>query len=218
MSCGPSDYASTDQVPIHEEEKKEERSPSGSIAASASGSDDTDPDSKSRAANGSRGAGTKIVKPSLLTSTGSGPDGAKNQVAVKKDSTEPATSSSALAAPVPTPLPDKTSHISKFANSLIFNALERVTKAGSELQPRGDDPTNPVQQLNRGKILYDFDSEEGQALCKKYLEAIENLFALTFLKRANRDYRDSFSAAYRVLYDASEASPLNYLVEILDSA
>jgi hypothetical protein len=44
------------------------------------------------------------------------------------------------------------------------------------------------------------------------------LFALSFLKRANRAYRQDFSAAYRVLYDNPVASPLNYLVEILDSA
>jgi len=44
------------------------------------------------------------------------------------------------------------------------------------------------------------------------------LFALSFLKRANRSYRQDFSAAYKVLYDNPVASPLNYLVEILDSA
>lgn len=44
------------------------------------------------------------------------------------------------------------------------------------------------------------------------------MFALSFLKRANRGYRQNFSAAYRVLYDNPVASPLNYLVEILDSA
>jgi len=67
-------------------------------------------------------------------------------------------------------------------------------------------------------VLFDFDTEEGQEACRRYLEALENLFALSFLKRANRAYRQDFSAAYRVLYDNPVASPLNYLVEILDSA
>ena len=75
-----------------------------------------------------------------------------------------------------------------------------------------------MQQINQNKILYDFDSETGLEACRKYLECLENLFALSFLKRASRDYRQHFTAAYRVLYDNPVASPLNYLVEILDSA
>ena len=72
--------------------------------------------------------------------------------------------------------------------------------------------------MNRNKQLFDFDSEIGLENCRKYLECLENLFALSFLKRAPRDYRQNFTAAYRVLYDNPVASPLNYLVEILDSA
>jgi hypothetical protein len=67
-------------------------------------------------------------------------------------------------------------------------------------------------------MLYDFDTEAGLDNCRKYLESLENLFALCFLKRASRAYRSEFTAAYRVLYDNPVASPLNYLVEILDSA
>lgn len=100
----------------------------------------------------------------------------------------------------------------------MFNAIERVTKAGSELIMREQDERNPVQQINRNKTLYDFDSEHGLEGCRKYLECLENLFALSFLKRASREYRQHFTAAYRVLYDNPSASPLNYLVEILDSA
>ena len=50
------------------------------------------------------------------------------------------------------------------------------------------------------------------------MESLEHLFALSFLNRASRDYRQEFTAAYRVLYDNQKATPLNYLVEILDSA
>ena len=112
---------------------------------------------------------------------------------------------------------DNTAHITKFSSSLVFNAIERVTKAGSELIVR-QDPENPIQQINHNKTLYDFDSETGLEACRKFLECLENLFALSFLKRASRDYRQHFTAAYRVLYDNPVASPLNYLVEILDSA
>lgn len=109
-------------------------------------------------------------------------------------------------------------HITKFASSLTFNAIERTTKAGSELLIRRPDPNNPVSQIHENRTLYDFDSELGLDNCRKYLESLENLFALSFLKRASRAYRSDFTAAYRVLYDNPSASPLNYLVEILDSA
>ena len=85
--------------------------------------------------------------------------------------------------------PDQRAHIMKFSASLVFNAIERVTKAGSELIQRNQDQENPVQQINQNKILYDFDSEAGLEACRKYLECLENLFALSFLKRASRDYR-----------------------------
>jgi hypothetical protein len=83
---------------------------------------------------------------------------------------------------------------------------------------RRPDPNNPVSQIHENRTLYDFDSELGLDNCRKYLESLENLFALSFLKRASRAYRSDFTAAYRVLYDNPSASPLNYLVEILDSA
>ena len=98
-------------------------------------------------------------------------------------------------------------HITKFASSLIFNAVERTTQAGSELLVRRNDPTNPVQQINENRVLYDFDSDKGLENCRKYLESLENLFALSFLKRASRSYRSEFTAAYRVLYDNPSASP-----------
>ena len=101
---------------------------------------------------------------------------------------------------------------------MIFNSIERVTKAASELIPRNQDQSNSISQHSQNRLLYDFDTEEGQEVCRRYLESLENLFALSFLKRANRSYRQNFSAAYRVLYDNPVASPLNYLVEILDSA
>ena len=43
--------------------------------------------------------------------------------------------------------------------------------------------------MAQNKVLYDFDSETGLEACRKYLECLENLFALSFLKRASREYR-----------------------------
>ena len=68
---------------------------------------------------------------------------------------------------------DQTAHIKKFSQSLVFNAIERVTKAGSELIVRVQDPENPIQQMNSNKVLYDFDSETGLEACRKYLESLE---------------------------------------------
>ncbi len=146
------------------------------------------------------------VKKSLLTSTGCGPDGSRAAAAAPSQKIKLKRKT------------DQTAHISKFSQSLVFNAIERVNKSGSELIVRAQDLANPIQQMNQNKILYDFDSEQGLEGCRKYLECLENLFALSFLKRASREYRQHFTAAYRVLYDNPVASPLNYLVEILDSA
>lgn len=86
------------------------------------------------------------LRPSLLTSTGCGPDGSSLASNVKVSEI----------AKVPVKIkvkkrPDQTQHISKFAQSLVFNAIERVTKAGSELIIRDPDPNNPVHQMNRNK-------------------------------------------------------------------
>jgi hypothetical protein len=161
----------------------------------------SDPETKSRTGSGEAKQITinpKNLQKRLVTSTGSGPEVIKEDLKLCKLKILKASQSD---------------HLRKFSNSLIFNSIERVTKAGSELKRR-----EPDSQTVPNKLLYDFDSEEGQDACRRYLEAIENLFALSFLKRANRSYRQNFSAAYRVLYDNPIASPLNYLVEILDSA
>lgn len=71
------------------------------------------------------------VKKSLLTSTGCGPDGsraagtASQKIKLKKKV-------------------DQTAHIAKFSASLVFNAIERVNKAGSELIVRAQDLHNPI--------------------------------------------------------------------------
>lgn len=104
-----------------------------------------------------------------MTSTGSGPEVTKEDLKIVK---------------LKTLKTSQSDHLRKFANSLVFNSIERVTKAGSELRRRETE-----SQVIPNKLLYDFDSEEGQDACRRYLEAIENLFALSFLKRANRSYR-----------------------------
>ena len=47
------------------------------------------------------------------------------------------------------PLPvDHTTHIKKFSQSLVFNAIERVVEAGESLIVRQPDPNNAVSHLN----------------------------------------------------------------------
>lgn len=62
---------------------------------------------------------------------------------------------------------------------------------------------------------YDIDSANGQLICKNYLNIIEKLQELFNVNTASREYRKSFSKAYRVLY---KEGSLGYLTEILDSA
>lgn len=62
---------------------------------------------------------------------------------------------------------------------------------------------------------FDIDSEQGQLACKGFLSIIEKLQQSLGSRTACREYRDSFSKAYRILYKDKQ---LCYLVEILDSA
>ena len=64
------------------------------------------------------------IKKSLLTSTGCGPDGSRATDMPKMTAGQPIKLKKKV---------DHTAHITKFASSLVFNAIERVTKAGSEL-------------------------------------------------------------------------------------
>ena len=64
------------------------------------------------------------MKKSLLTSTGCGPDGSRPSENTKINKTKKIKLKKKV---------DLTAHISKFSQSLVFNAIERVTNAGSEL-------------------------------------------------------------------------------------
>jgi hypothetical protein len=76
----------------------------------------------------------------LLTSTGSGPDAAND------DKVASGLAKMGVSGPIKKLQKVMVSdHLYKFASSLIFNAIERTTKAGSELLIRRPDPLNPVQ-------------------------------------------------------------------------
>lgn len=62
---------------------------------------------------------------------------------------------------------------------------------------------------------FDVDSEQGQQACKNFLAIVERLQQLLGSRTTCRDYRESFSKAYRILYKDKQ---LCYLIEILDSA
>ena len=107
-------------------------------------SDPENLETKSR--SGSGGAKQKTINPKnlqkrLVTSTGSGPEVIKEDMKLGK---------------LKILKTSQSDHLRKFSNSLIFNSIERVTKAGSELKRRELD-----SQIIPNKLLYDFDSEEG---------------------------------------------------------
>ena len=79
------------------------------------------------------------AKKSLLTSTGCGPDGSRAPEMPKLGAGQKIKLKKKY---------DQTAHINKFAQSLVFNAIERVNKAGSELIERQQDPNNPIMHLN----------------------------------------------------------------------
>ena len=74
--------------------------------------------------------------------------------------------------------------------------------------------TNKLNMIKtQGK--FDFESEEGNEICKECLQNIENLIKSLKVKISNRDYRKKFTKAYIFLY---QEDSLCYLTEILDSA
>lgn len=54
--------------------------------------------------------------------------------------------------------------------------------------------------MHKSYDKFDLDSPEGQNICQKYLNNIENLCHIYDAKTINRDYRSNFSQAYKVLY------------------
>ena len=91
-----------------------------------------------------------------------------------------------------------------FNKSSLFKTIETACEASDKLV---------VKEQSSSK--YDLDSEQGQQQCKNYLQEIEMLHTILGLDTGNREYRDKFSKAYKVLYNDDG---LCYLVEILDSA
>ncbi|CAD8137428.1 unnamed protein product [Paramecium pentaurelia] len=71
------------------------------------------------------------------------------------------------------------------------------------------------QLIQRDFHKYDLDNPEGQRSCKKYLKTLEEMCIIYQVKTLSRDYRNTFSKAYKILYKEDR---LCYLPEILDSA
>ena len=83
-----------------------------------------------------------------------------------------------------------------------FIQLEKAALIVSELIYKDD-----------GKL--DLDSTEGYNISKKFLKAIEILMKSFLIPCKDRKYREKFSQAYKILYNANS---LCYLTEILNSA
>ena len=92
--------------------------------------------------------------------------------------------------------------LEEFKESAEFQALEQAALDASEL-------------LYKNGEKLDLDSAEGHYACKKFLERAEALSKSLKVKPSSREYRQSFSQAYKVLY---KEGALCYLTEILDSA
>lgn len=56
------------------------------------------------------------------------------------------------------------------------------------------------QLLHKSFDKFDLDTPEGQEICQKYLNYVENLCQTYEVKTVSRDYRFNFSQAYKVLY------------------
>ncbi len=89
-----------------------------------------------------------------------------------------------------------------FKRSSLFIEMERAVQYI-------DNFTHPYQEA------FDLESQEGQHACKGFLRCLEKLFVILEVPFSNRDYRNQFSKAYRILYQENQ---LCYLTEILDSA
>ncbi|CAD8173694.1 unnamed protein product [Paramecium octaurelia] len=98
----------------------------------------------------------------------------------------------------PRPLTD----LEEFKRSEEYEALEKAYRSQSQL-------------IQRDYQKYDLDNPEGQHSCKKFLYHLEYMCKVYKVNAVSRDYRDSFSKAYKILYTEGE---LCYLTEILDSA
>jgi len=51
-----------------------------------------------------------------------------------------------------------------------------------------------------GKVKFDFDSENGQQVCREVLKGIQKVFQCYNLKKRERSYREKFTKAYKILY------------------
>ena len=89
-----------------------------------------------------------------------------------------------------------------FQKSSIFHNLECTIASAGKL-------------LKKQEGLFDFDSEDGQRACKKFLKETEKLCVAFQVDTDERLYRNEFSQAYKVLY---KTGSLCYLTEIIDSA
>ena len=72
-----------------------------------------------------------------------------------------------------------------------------------------------ANKLNMIEGKFDFESNDGNEICRQTLQQLEQLILSFNIKISNRDYRKKFTKAYIFLY---QDNSLGYLTEILDSA
>ncbi len=89
-----------------------------------------------------------------------------------------------------------------FRKSTVFLLIEKALNAASLF-------------LGNLELQFNIDNPEEQIACKTFLTCVEDLHQYLGCSTADRDYRQTFSKAYLILYKESR---LCYLTEILDSA
>ena len=92
--------------------------------------------------------------------------------------------------------------LDNFRKSTVFLLIEKALAAASIF-------------LGNLDLQFNIDNPEEQMACKTFLSCAEDLHNYLGCSTADRDYRQTFSKAYLILYKESK---LCYLTEILDSA
>ena len=85
---------------------------------------------------------------------------------------------------------------SLFSSTLVLRNTEEQSRLIRDLKDLFES-----LELREDSTKFDFDSDEGFALCKSILKLMEKLFNLYGLTKSNRDYRSKFSKAYKNLYE-----------------
>ena len=84
-----------------------------------------------------------------------------------------------------------------FKHSLYYRALEQAVLIGEDMIER-EEEIEVCEGVGYKKI--ELDSERGASTCRNFLVCIERLYEILSINPVNKEYRQKFSKAYKVLY------------------